>query len=95
MATLVTDYGPGVDAETWFKNRFAETGGQVAETLRVPLQNPDFATVARGYGAFGARLERNEDIEGVIADAVRAVTEDRVPAVVHVLADPAKLLPGM
>ena len=59
------------------------------------LKNPDFATVARGYGAFGARLERNEDIEGVVADAVRAVTEDRIPAVVHVVADPAKLLPGM
>lgn len=59
------------------------------------LRNPDFAAVARGYGAFGARLERNEDIEGVIADGVRAVTEDRVPAVVHVVADPAKLLPGM
>ena len=41
--TLVTDYGPGIDAETWFKNRFTEAGGQVAETLRVPLQNPDFA----------------------------------------------------
>ena len=39
--------------------------------------------------------ERNEDIEGVVADAVRAVTEDRIPAVVHVVADPAKLLPGM
>ncbi len=43
MATLVTDYAPGVDAETWFKNRFAEAGGRVAESLRVPLQNPDFA----------------------------------------------------
>lgn len=43
LVTLVTDYGPGIDAETWFKNRFAEAGGQVAETLRVPLQNPDFA----------------------------------------------------
>jgi branched-chain amino acid transport system substrate-binding protein len=43
VATLVTDYGPGIDAETWFKNRFTEAGGQIAETLRVPLQNPDFA----------------------------------------------------
>ncbi len=30
VVTLVTDYGPGIDAETWFKNRFAEAGGQVA-----------------------------------------------------------------
>ncbi len=43
VATLVTDYGPGIDAETWFKNRFTEAGGRIAETLRVPLQNPDFA----------------------------------------------------
>jgi branched-chain amino acid transport system substrate-binding protein len=43
MVTLVTDYGPGIDAETWLKSRFAEAGGQVAESLRVPLQNPDFA----------------------------------------------------
>lgn len=43
MATLVTDYAPGIDAETWLKNRFTEAGGQVVESLRVPLQNPDFA----------------------------------------------------
>ena len=43
MVTLVTDYGPGIDAETWLKSRFAEAGGQVVESLRVPLQNPDFA----------------------------------------------------
>ncbi|RKQ33685.1 thiamine pyrophosphate-dependent enzyme [Kocuria tytonis] len=59
------------------------------------LQNPDFATVAQGYGAFGARLDSNEDIERVLAEAVKAVTEDRIPAVVHVIADRAKLLPGM
>jgi len=41
--TLVTDYGPGIDAEKWFGTRFAEKGGTVVESLRVPLQNPDFA----------------------------------------------------
>ncbi|MDV5999844.1 acetolactate synthase [Kocuria rhizophila] len=59
------------------------------------LQNPDFATIARGYGAHGARLERNEDIERVVTEAVRAVTEQRVPALVHVIVDRAKLSPGM
>jgi branched-chain amino acid transport system substrate-binding protein len=43
VVTLVSDYGPGTDAETWFKKRHAEAGGQVVESLRVPLQNPDFA----------------------------------------------------
>src|SRR5690242_15313772 len=43
VVTLVSDYGPGIDAETWFKTRYSEAGGQVVESLRVPLQNPDFA----------------------------------------------------
>jgi branched-chain amino acid transport system substrate-binding protein len=43
VVTLVSDYGPGIDSETWFKKRFTEAGGQVVESLRVPLQNPDFA----------------------------------------------------
>ena len=43
VATLVTDYGPGLDAEKAFKERFANRGGLVVEELRVPLRNPDFA----------------------------------------------------
>jgi branched-chain amino acid transport system substrate-binding protein len=43
VVTLVSDYGPGVDAEKFFKERFAFNGGQAVETLRVPLRNPDFA----------------------------------------------------
>ncbi|MFT8245756.1 ABC transporter substrate-binding protein [Roseomonas sp. BN140053] len=43
VVTLVSDYGPGQDAETWFKRRFTEKGGQVVDALRVPLANPDFA----------------------------------------------------
>ena len=41
--TLVTDYGPGIDAEKTFKDRFTLNGGQVVGELRVPLRNPDFA----------------------------------------------------
>ncbi len=43
VVTLVTDYGPGIDAETAFKQRFTAAGGQVLAELRVPLRNPDFA----------------------------------------------------
>ena len=43
VVTLVTDYGPGNDAETYFSERFALNGGKVIEKLRVPLRNPDFA----------------------------------------------------
>jgi len=43
VVTLVTDYGPGLDAEKFFKSRFEFNGGKVPEALRVPLRNPDFA----------------------------------------------------
>ncbi|MFZ9544901.1 MAG: ABC transporter substrate-binding protein [Hylemonella sp.] len=43
VVSLVSDYGPGIDAEKFFKDRFLFNGGQVLETLRVPMRNPDFA----------------------------------------------------
>jgi branched-chain amino acid transport system substrate-binding protein len=43
VVTLVSDYGPGIDAEKYFKERLIFNGGQVADSLRVPLRNPDFA----------------------------------------------------
>ena len=43
VVSLVTDYAPGVDSETYFSQRFVAQGGQVIETLRVPLRSPDFA----------------------------------------------------
>ncbi|MFD0668395.1 ABC transporter substrate-binding protein [Ramlibacter sp. MAHUQ-53] len=43
VVTLVTDYGPGIDAERFFKDRLLFNGGTVPESLRVPLRNPDFA----------------------------------------------------
>jgi branched-chain amino acid transport system substrate-binding protein len=43
VVTLVSDYGPGIDAERYFKDRMQLNGAQVVESLRVPLRNPDFA----------------------------------------------------
>ncbi|MDM0013839.1 ABC transporter substrate-binding protein [Variovorax sp. J22P168] len=43
VVTLVSDYGPGNDAEKFFSERFELNGGKVVEKLRVPLRNPDFA----------------------------------------------------
>jgi len=43
VVTLVSDYGPGLDAEKYFKERLIFNGGQVTESLRVPMRNPDFA----------------------------------------------------
>lgn len=43
VVTLVADYGPGIDAETAFKTNLLGGGGQVIESIRVPLRNPEFA----------------------------------------------------
>ncbi|HTH97923.1 MAG TPA: ABC transporter substrate-binding protein [Stellaceae bacterium] len=43
VVTIVSDYGPGYDAEKWFKQPFEKGGGKVLAALRVPLANPDFA----------------------------------------------------
>ena len=43
VVTLVSDYGPGIDAERYFKERRQLNSAQVVESLRVPLRNPDFA----------------------------------------------------
>jgi branched-chain amino acid transport system substrate-binding protein len=41
--SLVSDYGPGLDAEKYFNNTFKLNGGQVLAELRTPLRAPDFA----------------------------------------------------
>jgi len=41
--TMVTDYGPGLDSEKVFLKRFAAAGGTIVDSIRTPLQNPDFA----------------------------------------------------
>ena len=41
--TLVSDYGPGIDAETAFQRAFQEGGGKVVGSVRIPVANPDFS----------------------------------------------------
>jgi branched-chain amino acid transport system substrate-binding protein len=43
VVTLVADYTPGVEHEAFFKETFAKAGGRIIESIRYPLQNPDFA----------------------------------------------------
>jgi branched-chain amino acid transport system substrate-binding protein len=43
VVSIVSDYGPGVDAEEWFAKAFENAGGTVKSKLRVPLANPDFS----------------------------------------------------
>ena len=43
VVTLVNEWAPGIEAETAFKTRFLQVGGEVIESIRIPLANPDFA----------------------------------------------------
>jgi branched-chain amino acid transport system substrate-binding protein len=41
--TLVSDYGPGIDAEAAFTKAYTGAGGKIVDSVRVPLKNPDFS----------------------------------------------------
>lgn len=41
VVTVVSDYGPGIDAEKTFVEGFTAAGGEILDSLRMPLQNPD------------------------------------------------------
>jgi branched-chain amino acid transport system substrate-binding protein len=43
VVTLVSDYAPGLETEKAFIDEFKQKGGEIVETLRVPLQTVDFA----------------------------------------------------
>ncbi|MGI3166254.1 ABC transporter substrate-binding protein [Pseudooceanicola sp. 200-1SW] len=42
VATTVTDYGPGIDAERAFEAAFTAKGGEVVDKIRMPLSTTDF-----------------------------------------------------
>jgi branched-chain amino acid transport system substrate-binding protein len=41
--TMVSDYGPGHDAEGGFQRGFKEAGGEIIGSVRFPVANPDFS----------------------------------------------------
>jgi branched-chain amino acid transport system substrate-binding protein len=41
--TLVSDYGPGIDAEAAFQRAFEAAGGKVVGSVRMPVANADFS----------------------------------------------------
>jgi branched-chain amino acid transport system substrate-binding protein len=41
--TMVSDYGPGIDAEGAFHLGFKEAGGDIVGSVRFPVANPDFS----------------------------------------------------
>src|SRR5262249_53029199 len=41
--TMVSDYGPGHDAEMSFQRGVKDAGGEIIGSVRFPVQNPDFS----------------------------------------------------
>ena len=41
--SIVSDYGPGLDAETWFKKAFEAGGGKVIGSARTPVSEMEYA----------------------------------------------------
>jgi branched-chain amino acid transport system substrate-binding protein len=41
--TMVTDFGPGIDAEQSFQKAFKAAGGEIIGSVRMPIANPDFS----------------------------------------------------
>lgn len=54
VATAVSDYGPGIDAETAFKKTFEGDGGSVVEAIRIPLATTDFSPIVQRIKDSGA-----------------------------------------
>ena len=54
--TMVSDYGPGIDAETAFQGAFKAADGEIAGSVRMPVASPDFSAFvqrAKDSGADG------------------------------------------
>ena len=45
--TMVSDYGPGHDAESEFTRQFKEAGGTIVGSVRMAVRNPDFSAYVR------------------------------------------------
>jgi branched-chain amino acid transport system substrate-binding protein len=54
VAIAVSDYGPGVDAETAFKKTFEADGGTITEAIRMPLNTTDFSPIMQRIKDSGA-----------------------------------------
>jgi len=55
VISVVSDYGPGVDAENAFKAAFEKEGGKVVEAIRMPLSTNDFSPIMQRIKDSGAQ----------------------------------------
>jgi acetolactate synthase I/II/III large subunit len=83
IVVLVVDNGMYGTIRMHQERRFP---GRVSGT---ELANPDFAALARAFGAHGERVERTEEVAGALDRALGA----GVPAVIHLPVDPEALTP--
>jgi acetolactate synthase-1/2/3 large subunit len=67
--------------ERWYPGRVSGT----------QLVNPDFAALGEAMGAWSVRVERADQVADAVKGAFRAVQDERRPALLHVLVDPAVL----
>src|SRR5437867_3620977 len=68
--TMVSDYGPGHDAEQGFQRGFKDAGGEVVGSVRFPVANPDFSAFVQ------ANAGRNPNIYSVGGyDGMRLIYE--------------------
>ena len=50
VVTLVNEWAPGIEAEVAFTTRFKQVGGEIMQSIRIPLANPDFAPFLQRIG---------------------------------------------
>ena len=54
VITVVSDYGPGVDSETAFVTGFTAAGGEIVESVRMPMNTNDFSPMMQRIKDSGA-----------------------------------------
>jgi acetolactate synthase I/II/III large subunit len=59
------------------------------------LQNPDFAALARAYGAYGEALDTTEDFAPALRRALAHIDETGLPALIELRYDGNLITPGM
>ncbi|MDK1377329.1 MULTISPECIES: ABC transporter substrate-binding protein [unclassified Sinorhizobium] len=55
IISVVSDYGPGVDAENAFKKAYEAAGGEIVEAVRIPLATNDFSPIMQRVKDSGAQ----------------------------------------
>ena len=54
IITVVSDYGPGIDSETAFVTGFTAAGGEIVESVRMPMNTNDFSPMMQRIKDSGA-----------------------------------------